>query len=162
SLFGRLWDAPLNGGPGRHLDGSPGLVDLRRDDRSVAASIAVEPGCIRTPTPANASGPGYWPCVRVRSISNHRSMRTYVARPSSARRPTGADSGDKLGDGPAPRSRCRHSLNRMEMACDEPVASRRAPVHPLKWIAPKHVRPDFLGAGLSEQRLKVPLRCSIH
>ena len=139
---------------------SPGLIDLRRDDWSVVAWIAAEPGCTRTRTIPNSTGPGYWPFVRVLSVSNHSSMRWFFARPSTARRPTRADFADRVGDGPDLRSCSLHSLNRKAMTFFQPVSSRMAPVHSLLWIARKRMRPGFLRAGLNEHRLKVRLRTS--
>jgi len=127
---------------------------------SFAAWIAAEPGCNRTRTIPNSSGPGYWPFVRVLSVSNHSSMRWFFARLLTARRPTRADFDDRVGDGPDLRSCSLHSLNRKAMTFFQPVSSRLASLHPLPWIARKRMRPDFLCACLNEHRLKVRLRTS--
>ena len=115
---------------------------------SFAAWIAAEPGCNRTRTIPNSSRPGYWPFVRVLSVSNHSSMRWFFARPSTAPRPTRADFDDRVGDGPDLRSCSLHSLNRKAMTFFQPVSSRLAPLHPLLWIARKRMRPDFLCPAL--------------
>ena len=137
---------------------SPGLIDLRPEDWSVAAWITAEPGCTRTRTIPHSSGPGYRPFLRVQSVSNHSSMRWFFTRPSTARRPTPADFAYRVSHGPDLRSCSLHSLNRKSMTFFEPVATRLAPLHSLLWIARKRMRPDFLRAGLNEHRLKVRLR----
>jgi hypothetical protein len=126
---------------------------------SFAAWIAAEPGCKRTRTVPDSSGPGYWPFVRVLSVSNHSSMRWFFARLSTARRPTRVDLNDRVGDGPD-LALSLHFLNRKAMTFFQPVSSRQAPLNPLPWIARKRMRPNFLCACLNEHRLKGRLRTS--